>query len=214
MSMTVTIRRFGFHALWLGLLSAPVGALTVDALPGALSARGGLCVMIGGGGKTGMLEYSWTALAMSLRKAHSALTWGSAEGEQLAYADGRVYAFQMICERDLLWAAPRIRKGGGRIEAHCLEAQSADWKIDLEGPAQVESMVVAENVRFLAGPADRFNSQGEGFLKAVSRRDGTALERLALPAAPVFEGLSAAADGLYIVLRDGRVLMLSSAPEA
>ncbi len=41
------------------------------------------------GGKTGILEYSWTERAMALRKAQSTLTWGSADGEQLAYADER-----------------------------------------------------------------------------------------------------------------------------
>jgi outer membrane protein assembly factor BamB len=62
-----------------------------------------------------------------------------------------------------------------------------------------------------ANPEEALNAylggQG-GILRTVSKTDGTTLDETKLPAAPVFDGLSAALGHIYISLKDGSVICL------
>ena len=52
-----------------------------------------------------------------------------------------------------------------------------------------------------------FGGKG-GILRTVSKSDGKVLREIKLPAAPVFDGLSAAFGHIYVSLKDGSVLCL------
>ena len=47
-----------------------------------------------------------------------------------------------------------------------------------------------------------------GILRTVSKTDGKVLREIKLPAAPVFDGLSAASGHVYVSLKDGSVVCL------
>jgi len=87
------------------------------------------------------------------------------------------------------------------------------WTASL--PVLARALVLAKERLFLAGPPDLLTSddphgalegsQG-GVLLAVSTKDGAELNRCALDAPPVFDGLAAAYGRLYMADGDGRVI--------
>ena len=109
---------------------------------------------------------------------------------------------------------------------------SHHWTKDL--PLFARAMVLADGTLFVAGPADAIDEnqafkqindpatrqavaeqaavmQGRrgAVLWAVSAADGECLSEHALDAAPVFDGMAAAAGRLYLSTVDGRVVCLA-----
>ncbi len=84
-------------------------------------------------------------------------------------------------------------------------------------PIQAWAMVKTENVLFVAGPHGSaatseaaLAGEAPASLLAVSPADGSVLAEMTLPAAPVWDGMAAAAGNLYIALASGDVLCLWS----
>ena len=82
-------------------------------------------------------------------------------------------------------------------------------------PISVWAMVRTKNVLFVAGPQggplvsnDALNGKAPGRLLAVSPADGTVLNEIPLPAMPVWDGMAAAQDSLYIALANGGIVRL------
>jgi outer membrane protein assembly factor BamB len=87
-------------------------------------------------------------------------------------------------------------------------------------PIQVRAMILAGKVVFAAGPAtkdrDRTNTAAgrtTPLLMAFSTADGSELSRVALPTAPVFDGMAAAGGRLYLSLVDGNLICLAKPEE-
>ncbi|NLX95416.1 MAG: LamG domain-containing protein [Rhodopirellula sp.] len=84
-------------------------------------------------------------------------------------------------------------------------------------PIQAWAMVKTKDVLFVAGPPGSASTseaalQGKtpASLLAVSPADGNVLAEMTLPAAPVWDGMAAAAGNLYLALANGEVLCLWS----
>jgi hypothetical protein len=72
-------------------------------------------------------------------------------------------------------------------------------------------MVLTNEVLYVATtPKPWTKEAASGQLIAVDPKSGKVLRELPLPAAPVFDGMAAATDGLYIALRGGRIVCLTS----
>ncbi len=166
------------------------------------------------GGKTGLLETSWTEVNNALRRGQSQRNWGTSEGDVLAYADGRVYAFVVHHDERWPYAKTKNDRSGGLLEVRGVESAVADWSLEWPGPSQIETILVADQMLFVAGPRNSREPESPGFVRALSRQDGRELFDLDLPAAPVPDGLAAAAGEMILVLRDGRVLSLEASGEA
>ncbi len=91
------------------------------------------------------------------------------------------------------------------------------WTVWL--PVRVRAMVKTRDVLFAAGEPDEFDPKDpfaalEGrrgaVLVAVSANEGKKLGQLTLDTAPVFDGMIASQDRLFVSLRDGSVLCLTS----
>ncbi|GAF88138.1 unnamed protein product, partial [marine sediment metagenome] len=86
-------------------------------------------------------------------------------------------------------------------------------------PLRVRAMVAADNVLFIAGPPDvlepgdpmaSFDGRKGGELWAVSKHTGENISKDQLDSPPVFDGMSAAAGGLYVSTIDGKVICYGS----
>lgn len=86
------------------------------------------------------------------------------------------------------------------------------WK---QIPIQAWAMVKTEDILFVAGPRgdasvaqDALDGKAPGMLLAVSPADGTVLTETALPSMPVWDGMVAAGNNLYISLANGSTACL------
>ncbi len=86
-------------------------------------------------------------------------------------------------------------------------------------PLRVRAMVAAENALFVSGPPDAidpddpmasFDGRMGGELWALSKRSGEKITQIQLESPPVFDGMSAAAGGLYVSTVDGQVICYGS----
>lgn len=98
--------------------------------------------------------------------------------------------------------------GGGRIEARSPNAREPTWAFDVEAPEQVEAMISTPGALFVAGPVNRDEPHGKGFLRVIDPATGEARGQIDLPVSPVHDGLAAAYGRLFAVLRDGSVACL------
>jgi outer membrane protein assembly factor BamB len=82
-------------------------------------------------------------------------------------------------------------------------------------PIRVRAMVAAENALFIAGPPDvlkegdpmaSFDGRMGAELWAVSKQTGETISEIHLDAPPIFDGMSAAAGGLFVSTTDGKVI--------
>jgi len=82
-------------------------------------------------------------------------------------------------------------------------------------PILVRAMVLAPNTLFLAGPPDIFTTEdtggavegtGGGALTVVATSDGNKLAEYALESPPVFDGMAAGGERLYLATENGTVL--------
>ncbi len=154
-------------------------------------------------GQMGFQSSAWTRIDMALRMHQSTWTWGEIDGEIIAFTDKDAFSFQ-INAGEWMQRAPRT-DGGGRVIT-LKDNDDADWFFEISPPAQVESMLVADNVVFVAGPSNRSESYGSGFLLAIDKSNGGKLLDISLPIAPVFDGIAAAGGKVFAVLKDGSVV--------
>jgi hypothetical protein len=60
----------------------------------------------------------------------------------------------------------------------------ADWRWPVPEPKQIETMLVADDLLFVAGPESKFNPE-RGSLWIISTERGQVVEEIPLPTAPV-----------------------------
>jgi hypothetical protein len=88
------------------------------------------------------------------------------------------------------------------------------WRTSV--PMLVRTMLQADQTLFIAGPPAKTNDQGleeldtnqPGILWAVSTADGKKLAEYKLPSTPVFDGMAAAGNSIYLTAKDGTVQCL------
>ena len=119
-----------------------------------------------------------------------------------------------------------------------LTAATFQWKLDQ--PSMIaRAMTVAGDRLFVSGPpdlvderqafhnpddpaiqavlkrqAEAYDGREGGQLWVMSKADGNVITRYALDTIPIFDGMAAAGDSLYLATTDGRVLCLSGAGKA
>lgn len=127
----------------------------------------------------------------------------------LVFDDSTVYGYG---RSNVHWSN-QLRDGEYRVFAGQREDRKLLWQRRV--PLHVRAMVRAGDVLFLAGaPAGPEGEQWfpeldrRGALIALSASDGSELARFELPAAPILDGMAAAAGRLYISLNDGRLICL------
>ncbi len=94
----------------------------------------------------------------------------------------------------------------GGYQLCCLDG--GKWSADL-GAAQVETLILAGQNDFCAGPADSKTRQGGCFLKCISLANGQVIAETQLTASPGWSGLAAADGHLFVATEDGKVICLS-----
>lgn len=117
-------------------------------------------------------------------------------------------------DRDILqldFRAVDMDKGVGFTRA-----KAPEWSQWL--PVRIRGMVLTDSTLFIAGPPDAleadaplaaFEGRAGATLRALSPDDGETLTEYALESPPVFDGLIAANDCLYLTLRDGNVICMA-----
>ena len=86
------------------------------------------------------------------------------------------------------------------------EDKPSTWSVPVPHPTQVESLVLAGDVLFAAGPFDKYHRDKGAFLRAYNSADGKLLNELKLKAPPVADGMAAASGKLFVSLENGKVL--------
>jgi hypothetical protein len=141
-----------------------------------------------------------------------------AYGQILSFDDQTLFGVHVFTE------VVRVRRGffpgtrGYRLFARDHGAQKDNWSRFI--PVRVRAMVAAGDKLFVAGPPDvvpdedplaAFEGRRGALLWAFSRRDGKKLAEVGkLDAPPVYDGLVAAAERLYLTTRDGRVVCFAA----
>jgi len=160
------------------------------------------------GGPNRVLDRSWRALSVNETASHWMRIkqgYGPHEG-QLVIGDPdrrRYFGFRF---KSVHWS--KVKDVSTEFGGHLLAWQGTDtrWSVDVPPTFQPESLIVAGEVLFVAGPNDRFRRTPGGQLWVLSAKDGAILKQYALPKPPVAEGLAAADDRLYVAARDGTLL--------
>jgi outer membrane protein assembly factor BamB len=141
-------------------------------------------------------------------------------GHLLSFNDERTFAIRMKGFAHRWTYRASLHEPGARFE---LLAQSkdipneffqlrsvmqvpADWVRDI--PFVGDAMVLTQTVLYVAGRPDAIGAEG-GVLAAYSVQTGEPLAEYQLDAPPVFDGMAATADRLYLATRDGRLLCFS-----
>jgi outer membrane protein assembly factor BamB len=126
-----------------------------------------------------------------------------------------------------------VRRGGQRVGTRTVPFNRFEWNWSDDTSIQVNSMVLAENALFVAGPPDvedeeqsakalddpetqeklaeqsaALEGRRGAFLAAVSPTDGQKLAAYRLDSMPIFDGMIAANGRLYLSTADGKVLCL------
>jgi hypothetical protein len=124
-----------------------------------------------------------------------------------------------------IYARPNTRRHVSADKANkhdLIPAQAACDEWAVEQPFQPRAMVLADDTLFMAGWLDAVAIEAKtgmaidgnhpdprvSVLRAVSTADGTALAEYKLDCEPVFDGMAAAYDGLYLSLKDGSLICL------
>ncbi len=135
-------------------------------------------------------------------------------GQILSFDEDRLYGVHVF------YTSVRVRRGffpgekGYRLYARDHDAKDDRWSTFI--PVRVRAMVAADNTLFVAGPPDvipeedplaAFEGRLGTLLWSFSTDDGQKLGEIAkLETLPVYDGLIAADEKLYISLKDGRIV--------
>jgi hypothetical protein len=142
--------------------------------------------------------------------------WGPIGRQQGRWTFYRLYGKALTAQ-----TAKRSRR-----EAPESVAGESDWARRI--PALAQAMVLADDTVFVAGPTDPVDEiphhptavdplaealevTSGGRLLAISAADGATLVDLEIPSPPVFDGMAAARQGLFLSTKQGDVLCLSAA---
>jgi outer membrane protein assembly factor BamB len=147
------------------------------------------------GGKAGLLEPSWTAHDLALRKSIQDWTAGGHTGQLLAFDDQQACGY-------------RVAEG----EDGCLfGAGEFTWTAEIARPRQVLAVAVGGNTIIAAGANDRSDGAAGGFLQLRCPRDGVTAAECVFPAPPVLDGVAITVGGVYVSLQNGHVVCLAAA---
>ena len=106
-----------------------------------------------------------------------------------------------------------VEDGPYRMFAVAADGKTFRWQKPV--PIEVQSLVLAGDVLFAAGPqvsakpvAGYVTADAKTVLLAMSAKDGKELMRLPLSSRPVFDGMATAYQQLYIALKNGQIVCL------
>ena len=157
-------------------------------------------------GNIGMLDGSWRRQAGAIRRGSGGWSYGKLKGFMLVFDGDRVFYYH---------GQGNGGRGDVRIVSSELTAVSLDekgevlkdsgWSIPIDRPFQIEAMLLAGKTLFIAGPPNG-DTPSDGVIWALSTADGRKLNEIKLAAPPVFDGMAAANERLYISTQDGKLL--------
>ncbi len=166
---------------------------------------------------TGLLDDTWTHRSYQIFGTKCSLSTGCSGrdrhliyGRLLVFDDSTIYGYG----RAKVHWSNQLQDGPYRLFAKNRDDKTMLWTKPLG--IQVRAMVLADKVLFVAGPSaesvsglaeDDDADQGV-LLLAISAADGTELARYQLDSSPIFDGMAAANEQLYLSLENGRVVCL------
>jgi hypothetical protein len=160
------------------------------------------------------------------RNRHSPFFFPGTRG-YLVFADRNATEPQLVGERGSRPAIPWLPEDdySPRLHATAFEKDKGTGYTRADPPmwtnwvkVRVRGMVKAGDHLFVAGPPDVFDAERpfaavggktRAVLSAISAENGEAMSETELEAPPVFDGMIAAHDSLYLSLEDGSVVCLS-----
>ncbi|MBL7152612.1 MAG: PQQ-binding-like beta-propeller repeat protein [Phycisphaerae bacterium] len=163
---------------------------------------------------TGFLDDSWPHRSYWIYGARCSLSTGCSGrdrnlifGRLLVLDEPMIYGYG----RATVHWSNRLQDGAYRLFARRSDEPKAKWTKDV--PIQVRAMVLADGILFAAGPtvnnSDGSEGQGQPLLLAISAADARELARYRLDSSPVFDGMAAANDRLYLSLENGQVCCMA-----
>jgi hypothetical protein len=166
---------------------------------------------------TGLLDDAWAHRAYWIFGTKCSLSTGCSGrdrnliyGRLIVFDDSTIYGYG----RDGVHWSNQLQDGPYRVFAINRDDREKLWSEPL--PIQVKAMILADRVLFMAGPmvetapwSAENDEDRESLLLAVSVDDGSELARYKLDCAPVFDGMAAADNQLYLSLENGRVVCFS-----
>ncbi len=138
------------------------------------------------GGKAGLLEASWLDAGLALRKSIHTWTARGAAGELLAMGAQDVF--------------------GCKAGSALFRSGSQAWSVSVKAPRQVRALALTGS-HLLSASAKAGDAPG-GILTLSNTEDGATVTEVELPAPPVFDGLAAAHERVYISLANGTLLSM------
>jgi len=97
----------------------------------------------------------------------------------------------------------KLGKGNFHLFAQSGDKTSYDWDVEL--PIQAKSVSITKNMIITAGQLDRHDAEN-GMLCLYAVKDGKALKKLELSAAPVYDGLAIAEGQVFLSMQNGKLL--------
>ena len=164
---------------------------------------------------TGLLNATWTRIWKGNRWRWGtgwihAMNYGGIASQLLAFDGNKVLGYE----------GPRGRTGTRRVFAREIQepafappgrgarhepVDGIAWEFEIEAPRQIEALIRAGQSVLAAGPHDwRAAPDTKGFVLRLAA-DGQLLQEMDLASPPVYEGMAAADQRLYIATQDGRV---------
>ncbi|MFC1718606.1 PQQ-binding-like beta-propeller repeat protein [Candidatus Poribacteria bacterium] len=165
---------------------------------------------------TGLLDDEWSHRSYWIFGTKCSLSTGCSGrdrhliyGRSLVFDDSAIYGYG----RTSVHWSNHLQDGPYRAFALKQDDKTELWTKTL--PIQVQAMVLADKVLFMAGPVieeaswlAEDDADQETLLLAISVDDGTELARYQLECSPIFDGIAAANGQLYISLENGSVVCL------
>jgi outer membrane protein assembly factor BamB/ubiquinone/menaquinone biosynthesis C-methylase UbiE len=127
-------------------------------------------------------------------------------GRMLVFDESKIYGYG----RSQVHWSNQLQDGPYRLFSIGRDGGPALWQKPLK--IQVRSMILTDNVLFVAGPA--LDVEGEtgnkkAVLMAISASDGTELAKYELDCPPIFDGMAAAYGRLYVSMTDGSLVCMA-----
>lgn len=138
------------------------------------------------GGKVGLLEASWTAHELALRKEIQTWTAGGASGQLLAFSPTVDVSYH---------AATRTIQSSGACE----------WSYEIAAAGQVAAIVLTQSHVVAAAAKDRTRPNAGGVLMLLDASTGSIDFSAELPESPAFDGLTVAGECVYVATQDGQL---------
>jgi len=134
-------------------------------------------------------------------------------GRLLAFDDSAIYGYG----RARLHWSNQFQDGAYRLFAAGRNERTLRWEKPVR--IQVRAMLLADKVLFVAGPSSETSNASGGsdraesaMLLAVSATDGATLAQYRLEAPPVFDGMAAIENRLYVTLENGNIVCMEGEP--